>query len=318
VFLSTRSNRDPAAWTTHAALFLVQIAFASQVVEAKLLMLPRARGGEELFPEALAMSRMIGSAIFFQALALRPQKPSAAQTTESTRLGGTMHAKLAGLGAIGIALNQTLFIYGLRESSPFVASILGATIPVLTAALAVLLRKERATWRTAGGLSLSFSGVLWLTGVGSGGAHDAGGVDRGAILVALNSVASAVYFVLSRDVVRALGSIRVMAWIFTYGALLFAPLGMSAFLTELPLLSSRGALLLAYIVIVPTIVGYAVNAWALARTSASLVTIYVYIQPLVAGVLARVQLGASVSSRAGVAALLILGGVAVTTVRRRA
>jgi drug/metabolite transporter (DMT)-like permease len=229
-----------------------------------------------------------------------------------------MHAKLVGLAALGIALNQALFLAGLRVSTPFTVSILGATIPVLTAGLAVLFGKQRASWRTGVGVVLALSGVLWLTGVGSLAAHAAGGVDPGAAIVAVNSLCYAAYVVFSRDVVLELGSLRLMAWAFTYGALLFAPLGVASFVTCLPQLSARGWLLLAYIVVFPTIIAYWLNAWALARSNATVVTIYIYIQPLLAGLLARLQLGYAISSRAGLSALLILGGVAVTTIRRRA
>ena len=108
-----------------------------------------------------------------------------------------------------------------------------------------------------------------------------------------------------------------MAWVFTYAVILFAPLGARAFLSELPVLTARGWVLLAYIVAIPTVLAYGLNAWALARSTATIVTIYIYLQPILAAVLARVQLGYSISSRAGLAAVLILAGVAVTTVRRR-
>jgi drug/metabolite transporter (DMT)-like permease len=137
------------------------------------------------------------------------------------------------------------------------------------------------------------------------------------MLVALNCLSYAAYIVFSRDVVIAIGSARLMAWVFTYGALMYAPIGAPALLGQLPLVTLRGGLLLAYMVIVPTILAYGLNAWALARTTASVVTIYIYLQPLIAGLLAWLQLGYSVSSRAGLAGLLILAGVAVTTTRRQ-
>jgi drug/metabolite transporter (DMT)-like permease len=314
--LVARDSRAPSTWTTHAALVVVQVAFASQAVEAKLAMLPRAEGGEEIFPEALAMARMIGGAIFFQVTLFFRAETRALDTSRNVGLSGKMHAKLALLAALGIAINQALFLAGLRVSTPFVVSLLGATIPVFTAALAVVFRKERASWRTGAGLVFALSGVLWLTGVGSLAAHS-GDADKGAIIVSLNCLSYSAYVVFSRDVVKAIGAFRLMAWVFTYGALLFAPLGIPSLALAIPSLTSRGLVLLAYIIVVPTIVAYGLNAWALGRSTATMVTIYIYMQPLLAGVLARIQLGTSISSRAGVATVLILMGVAVTTWRGR-
>jgi len=284
------------------------MAFASQAVEAKVAMLPRAQGGEGIDAEALAMVRMIGGAIFFQAAVF-----SSRTLGDRPRLSGLVHAKLAALAALGVAVNQALFLAGLRQSTPFVVSLLGATIPVLAAALAILFRKEAASWRTGVGLLLACSGVSWLTGIGT-----VGHVDRGAMLVALNCLSYAAYVVFSRDVVLELGPMRFMAGVFSYGVLLFAPFGATVLFAEVLHLTARGCLLLGYIVVVPTIVAYGLNAWALARSSATMVTIYVYLQPLFAAILARVQLGHSVSSRAGVASLLVIGGVGVTTLKRRA
>jgi drug/metabolite transporter (DMT)-like permease len=315
---TAKSTLGASPWATHGALFLVQFAFASQAVEAKLAMLPRAQAGEEILPEALAMVRMIGGALFFQAAVFCSRRWRKENVSEP-RIPLKMHAKLVGLAVLGIALNQALFLTGLRVSTPFVVSILGATIPVLTAGLAVLFRKERASWRTGVGLMLALAGVLWLIGLFSGSSATQATTDGstlGAVLITLNSLSYSGYVVFSRDVVIKLGAFRLMAWVFTYGALLFAPLGVPALMTQLPHFTMRGIGLLAYIVLIPTILAYGLNAWALGRSTASMVTIYIYLQPLLAGLLARLQLGYSVSERAGIASVFILAGVAVTTLRR--
>lgn len=294
-------------WLTHAALLLVQIAFASQAVEAKVAMMPRSIGGEEIFPAALAMVRMIGGALFFQIVA-RARGP------QKFPLGRGDHARLFGLALLGIALNQVFFLFGLRWSTPFSVSLMGATIPVFTAVLAVLFRKESFVWRTALGLVLASTGVVSLTGVGAG----SGRLDVGIVLVTLNSLSYAAYVVLSRDVVLRLGALRVVAWVFTYGAIMFAPWGVGATIVELGRLTPRGWGYLAYIVAVPTIVAYLLNAWALGRSRATVVTIYIVLQPLLAALLARVQLGHAIAPRAVVSGLLIVAGLAVVAFRKPA
>jgi drug/metabolite transporter (DMT)-like permease len=304
-----KSTLESPRWATHAALLVVQIAFASQAVEAKLAMLPRARGGEAIAPEAIAMVRMIGGALFFQAISFFGR--ASAEPTAS--LDKRVHARLLALGLLGVALNQALFLGGLRRSSPFVVSVIGATIPVFAAGLSVLLRKEPASARTGLGLVLAIAGVLWLAGVGA--VHVDPGESLGAWLVTLNSLSYAAYVVLSRGTIRSLGTFRTMAWVFTYAALLFAPIGIPALAsTEL---TARGVALLAFIVAVPTVMAYGLNAWALARSTPTIVTIYIYVQPLLAGALARLQLGTPISARAAVSAMLIAAGVGVTTIRRR-
>ena len=298
---SGESSPSRGAWATHAALVLVQFAFASQAVEAKVAMMPRALGGEEIFPEALAMIRMLGGALFFRAIA-------GVRREYVEPIARADHLRLAGLSILGISLNQTLFLLGLRWTTPFSVSLLGATIPVFAAALAVLFRKEKLTWRTAVGIALAMSGVVSLIGMGA--------LDRGAILVALNSLSYAAYVVLSRDVVLRVGALRAVVWVFTYAAIMFAPFGMRPMLATLPALTPRGWGFVLYILAMPTILAYLLNAWALGRSSATLVTIYIYLQPLIAAVLAWVQLGTGISKRAWVAAALILVGLGVVASRK--
>jgi drug/metabolite transporter (DMT)-like permease len=292
----------PRDLRVHAALLVVQLAFASQAVEGKIVMGPRSAGGEGVSPFAVAMVRMLGAALFFQAF---------------TRTTGTLrsttrrdHAILAGLSILGIVLNQALFLIGLRMTSPMNAALLSVTIPVLTAALAVAIGHERASVRLAAGLITSVAGVVWLTGVGS--------PDLGALIVLGNCIAYSAYIVFSRETIQRMGTLTVVTWIFTWGALLFAPFGMPRLVAGIAEWTPRAWEFLAYIVAIPTIVAYLCNAWALERSNATLVSIYIYVQPIMAAVFAWVQLGQTVSKRLGVAAALIAVGVSIVATRKGA
>ncbi len=72
-----------------------------------------------------------------------------------------------------------------------------------------------------------------------------------------------------------------------------------------------------YIVLVPTVIAYYVNAWALGRVAPSVVAIYIYLQPLLAFGLAPLVLGEKWNSRTIVACALIFAGVAVVTIHGR-
>jgi len=302
-YTSKRPGPPEARWATHGALLLVQLAFASQTVEAKVAMMPRAAGGEGIDPAALAMVRMLSGALVFQLVAHRRSAPR-------VPLGREVHARLFGLSLLGIALNQALFLFGLRWSTPFSVALLGAAIPIFTAALAVLLRKEPFAWATAAGLSLAAAGVVFLAGGPTPGALS-GSLDIGVLLVTLNSLSYAAYVVLSRELVLRIGALRMMAWLFTYGALVFAPYGLVPLSAEVTRITPRGLAYLGYIVAVPTLLAYFLNAWALGRSRATIVTVYIVLQPLIAAVLARLQLGHAISPRAGVAGILIALGLAL-------
>jgi drug/metabolite transporter (DMT)-like permease len=245
---------------------------------------------------------MLGATVFFQAFT------RATRTLEKT--SARDHFVLAGLSILGIALNQTLFLVGLRLTSPMTASLLSVTIPVFTAAMAVGLGQERASVRLGVGLVTSIVGVVSLTGIQR--------VDLGALVVVANCVSYSAYIVFSRETIRRLGTLTVVTWVFTWGAILFAPIGMRDLLAGAPEWTTRGWSFLAYIVAVPTIVAYLCNAWALERSNATLVSIYIYVQPVLAGLLAWAQLGQTVSARLAVAAGLIAVGVSIVATRKDA
>jgi drug/metabolite transporter (DMT)-like permease len=186
--------------------------------------------------------------------------------------------------------------------------ILGATIPVFTAALAVLFRVERPDVRTAIGLTLALAGVLWLTGVGR--------LDVGAIAIAINCLSYSLYIVLSKRVVQRVGALNLVTWLFTWGALVLAPLGTVPLLRGAASFGPRAWVLVAIVVVVPTIVAYLANAWALARSSPTLVTVYIYLQPVLAALLQWVQLSEPLELRAVAASAFILVGVGVVASRR--
>ncbi len=279
----------------------MQLAFASQAVEGKIAMAARSAGGEAVPPQALAMARMAGAATFFQLVTRSGLAARLSPTTWKDQ------GQLAVLSVLGIALNQTLFLIGLRVTSPMSAALLGVTIPVLSAALAVVVGQERGSVRLAAGIVVAMSGVLWLTGIHS--------VDRGAVIVLLNCVSYSSYIVFSRRIVQRLGAVTVVTWLFTWGALLFAPLGAPVLVAAIPSLTPRGWGFVAYILLVPTILAYLCNAWALGRSSATLVTVYIYVQPLITALLAWLQLHQVPTSNMLGAAVLIVIGVTLVALR---
>jgi drug/metabolite transporter (DMT)-like permease len=76
-------------------------------------------------------------------------------------------------------------------------------------------------------------------------------------------------------------------------------------------------LLIAYIILIPTVGAYYLNSWAVTRVSPGIVAIYIYLQPLLAFGFAPMILGESWNSRTIVACVLIFAGVAVVAVYGR-
>src|SRR3954466_5102105 len=72
-------------------------------------------------------------------------------------------ATIALYALTGVVLNQLLFISGLQRTTATNAVVIGATIPVFTVGVAVLLRREEATTAKLVGLLVALAGALTVT-----------------------------------------------------------------------------------------------------------------------------------------------------------
>jgi drug/metabolite transporter (DMT)-like permease len=227
-------------------------------------------------------------------------------------------ARLALYGLLGVALNQFLFTEGLALSTAVNATLLSTCIPVFTLLVGAALGRERLTARVAAGTAVAAAGVVTL--VDPLRASFSAGTTLGNVLLVANTAAYGAYIAVSRDVFRRYGALTAMAWVFTFGALMTVPFG-GYYLAGVDWHAVGRVvwLAVAYIILVPTVGAYYLNAWALERVSPSTVAVYVYLQPLFAFALAPLLLGAEerLGLRHAAATALIFAGVAVVTLRRR-
>jgi drug/metabolite transporter (DMT)-like permease len=217
--------------------------------------------------------------------------------------------RLAVLGLLGIAANQTLFLYGLQHTTAINATILVTTVPVFTVLGSVLMGREPASALKFCGIALAGLGTLYL--IGPDRISLAPDVALGNALIVLGMVCYAAYFLYSQSVVGRYGPITVSFYVMLFACLGVLPFGLSA-LDEMHLSGISGPVWLwvGYIVVFPTIVTYLLNIWALQRVSSNVVAVYIYLQPLFAAAVAPLVLqGENLTARAALAGLTIFAGL---------
>jgi drug/metabolite transporter (DMT)-like permease len=284
-------------WRVHAVLLVIQVVFSTLPIATKLVL-------PVIEPLAISTLRICGSALAFAAVKW-------SRTTERVTAPRDLLA-LAGLALIGVVLNQVLFLLGVARTTAVHANILITIIPVFTLAVALALGRERLSAANFMGIVLAGSGAVYL--IAGRGLGREGASAFGDSLIAINAFFYSCYLVLSKDLLRRYGPITVVTYVFLFGALLVAPVGVPALLrTDIAGLGGRQWLILAYIVAFPSFLAYLLSIWALRRTASSLVAMYVYVQPLVTALTAPLVLGERVTPRAGLAAVLIFAGLALAT-----
>ncbi len=285
----------------HLALVLVQILFATWPVVGKLTM-------RTVPPIALVGFRVAGACLLLVVLA---------------RLSGNLRPiekkdwpLLVISSALGLVFNQWLFVKGLSLTTAINSSLISTSIPVSTLVVGIFLKTDRATWRRFLGISLAGAGVLYLIGPNRGAFSAA--TRAGDLLIVANSLCYGCYIAVSKDLVKKYGPLTLITWIFIVGSIAAIPAGLAS-LSQIPLssISLKVWLEIAYIIALPTAASYFLNAWALARVPPSTVAVYIYLQPLIAFMLAPLILGEALGTHAIISTLLIFTGVFLVTWRRR-
>jgi drug/metabolite transporter (DMT)-like permease len=281
----------------HLALATVQFLFASLTVVAKFVL-------PSISPTGIVFFRVAGSAVAFYALQRMLVRE---RVTDRRDL-----AALAGLAVIGVVLNQVLFLEGVKRTTAINTNIMVTTIPVFTIAIALLLRRERATWPKLGGIGLAAAGAIYL--IGPDRLRLDPSTALGNALVACNACSYAAYLVLSKRLLERYRPLTVVTHVFIFGAVLILPFGVAA-LRDVALwrVPARALFGLGYIVLLSSLLAYYLSLWALQRTASSLVAMYVYLQPVMTVVAAPLVLGERITPRSLVAAGVIFGGLALAT-----
>lgn len=212
----------------------------------------------------------------------------------------------------GVVVNQILFLMGLDRTTPTNAAILVCTIPVFTYAWALLLRREAAVRIRLIGLAVALSGVVYLIGLENFDLSS--DLVQGNLFIVINSSSFGLYLVLTKRLVsRYRNPVTVVRWTFAV-AMLAIPFTIPA-LTRLraSAFTPEIGLAVLFMILFPTVLTYLLNNWALQRADASLVAVYIYLQPLVAATLSVTFLGEELSPRLLPAVVAVFAGVYCVT-----
>src|SRR5260370_4611513 len=173
-------------------------------------------------------------------------------------------------------------------------------MPVFTVLVGMLLRTDRATLRRLVGIALAASGVIYL--IGPPRSEFSTLTRTGDLLIVANSLCYGAYIAVSKDLVKRYRALTVITWIFIAACVTTVPVGViSMSRVSLADITLAVWLKILFIILVPTVGAYYLNACSLARVPPSTVSVYIYLQPLISLVLAPVMLGDTVSWRASIA-----------------
>jgi drug/metabolite transporter (DMT)-like permease len=219
------------------------------------------------------------------------------------------------LAVFGVAMNQMLFLKGLSLTSPINAAIMMITTPILVLIIAGILIKERITWIKIGGVLLGFTGAAMLM---TGHSGDPGKSDNilGDLFVFINAISWGTYLVLVKPLLKKYHTVTILKWVFLFGLIFVFPFGIGEFeavnWTGMSVQDWTNAL---FVVVATTFFAYLLNTYALLELSPSVVSAYIYLQPLLAAAIALYAGSDRIDMPKVISAVLIFTGVYLVSKR---
>ena len=295
-------SKEAKTGLVHLALFTVSLIYAANYSIAQWAM------PEPVGPFAFILIRVSLGALFFflyyRLFAFEPIKEK------------RHYLQLAVAGFFGVALNMLAFFEGLSITSPINAAVLMLFAPVFVVVFSALKAKNRIRPRVWFGILLSFTAAGFLVGVQK--FSFSGNQLGGDLLIVLNACSYGFYLVYVAKLLRIYKATTITAYIFLFGLLYVLPFGLGEFQQiEWSEISDKVWGSLIYVVGATTLMAYFLNSWGVQKSSSTLVGSYVYLQPVLASLIA-VGLGQDSLSieKTIFAALIILGVYLVSSSKK--
>ena len=285
---SKKTIMDKGKLKGHAALWVANIVWGLNAPICKSVLVSESNPGG-VDPFALSAYRMAGACLlFWTASLLLPRE----------RVSRRDMAALFFASVFGIQLNQMLFV------------------PVLTMVLATVFLREPITWLKSGGVALGCFGALLLVALSRHGGGQASSV-MGDALCIVSAVSYAVYLTAFRDTIVKYSPVTTMKWMFLFAAvsaaaIYYRPLAGVDYGALEP--ATWGGI--GYVVVCSTFVSYLMVPVGQRFLRPTVVSMYNYVQPVVAVVFTVLAGLDTFGPAKGLAAACVFAGVWLVTKSR--
>ena len=208
----------------------------------------------------------------------------------------------------GVCINQLIFFTGLKYTSPIHASLIMTLIPMVVLIVSVLLLQEVITINKILGIVFGAAGAIALVLMGKEVAYYPNYV-LGDLLILINVTSFSLFLVLVKPLMKKYHPMTVMKIVFTFGWFLVLPFGLKD-LTEADWQHFDWVIWASifYVLVFTTFLTYLFNGYALSKVNPTVVSVYIYLQPFIATVIALI-LGKDILTmpKIGAGMLIFLG-----------
>ena len=288
----------------HLACFIAYAIFGFNIIVCKDL-----TSGNLISPLAIFCLRSIGAGGLFWIISLFMPKE---------KIEKKDYIRIFAASMLGFFTCQITFLVGIPYITPMDCSILTAMSPIYTMAIAAIAIKEPISWQKAGGVSISFAGIIYLivskTG-GSGGPAET--TLFGIFMIILNSLSFSMYLGIFKPLISRYSVVTFMKWIFLFAfAVSFPFAGKEVVTLDWSAIPKIQIAELAYLIICATFITYFLIPCAQKRIRPTLVSMYSYVQPIIAIVISICVGMDTLTWQKVLAAFMVFGGVIIVSYSR--
>ena len=228
--------------------------------------------------------------------------------------------RLAGAGILGLFLPQLTFLHAIAHTTPVDLSVMSTTTPIFTMFVAAIFLKEPITWKKVLGVALSFGGILWLILQSTFGGNGASETEFIGILFCFaNYIVFALYLGTCRNLIARYSVVTSMKWMFLVSFIISIPFTLphlpNTYFVAVP---SYVWWEIAFMIFFSTFIAYYLIPVGQQRIRPTLVSMYGYLQPIIAIAVAIWTGMDRLTFTKIVAALLVFTGVWVVNQSRAA
>ena len=283
------------------ALFGVQLLYGLNYTFAKTVM-----NENFIKPAGFVLLRVIGATFLFWFISMFMPKQ---------KIEKKDYIKFFVAAIFGVVVNMLFFLKGLEYTTPIHASAIMVIVPIIILILSAIILNERVTKLKIIGVILGLIGALVLTIYGKS-AREADNVLLGNLMIFLNAVSYSIYVILVKKLTEKYHPLTFIKWLFLFGLIMLIPFGYNELqAVEWQSFTPYITFSVLFVIIGATFGTYLLNPYALSKLKASTVGIFIYLQPVIAGLFA-LSMGADfIDSIKVIAMIVIFIGVYLVTIK---
>lgn len=257
----------------------------------------------EFSPLSVTTFRMVGAAACFWLLSLFCKRE---QVDHRDML------KIFFASLFALVFNQGVYIFGLSLTSPIDASIVTTTLPIVTMIVAAVYLKEPVTNKKVLGIFVGAMGALTLI-LSSQGAAGGGNI-MGDLLCLAAQISFSIYLTVFKGLSQKYSPVTLNKWMFVYASICYIPFSYhDVAAIQWSGISTAALLQVSYVVIGGSFVAYICIMTAQRLMRPTVVSMYNYMQPIVASTAAILLGMGAFDLEKGIAIALVFLGVYIVT-----